>query len=362
MATDINPQNPTANHHVLGGDSIARYQEARTLSLLKPIEYPLIDCHVHAVNFLQDTPGFDRLIEYMDRANITKSVVFGLPVSKIWAEAEREAPEYYLDDDSPCYQYSFTDAIIAEEYKKLSPERQERIWPLMCGFNPVDKHAIKHIERMYKLYPGVFRGIGETFFRHDDLTLLTYGETPRMNHAGVEPILEFISEYDLPFLVHNNISSTWTGDHPRYLYETEVMLRQYPKAKVVLCHCGASRRVSVPFYHHMVERLLENHEALHVDFSWIMFDEIICRDGHVQDEWYEFTEKFSNRILLGSDVIGNFHRIGIINARYGEFLSHLSPEARDNLCQNNANRLFGDSKNRVETNQKRTYPKLSELV
>lgn len=38
--------------------------------------YPMIDAHVHVVNFLQETKGFSNLIAHMDRANIQKAVVF----------------------------------------------------------------------------------------------------------------------------------------------------------------------------------------------------------------------------------------------------------------------------------------------
>jgi hypothetical protein len=32
-----------------------------------------------------------------------------MPVTKLWSENEAESPHYYLDDDSPCYYYAFTD-------------------------------------------------------------------------------------------------------------------------------------------------------------------------------------------------------------------------------------------------------------
>lgn len=291
------------------------------LQALEPLTYPLVDCHVHAVNFIQETQGFDRLISTMDQANITKAVVFGLPVTKMWHSAEREAPEYYLDDDAPCYYYSLTDAIIAREYQKLPQESQDRIYPLVCGFNPTDKNAIKHVKRMFDLYPNVFCGIGEIFFRHDDLTLLTQGETPKINSPAMEPVIKLAIEYDFPILIHNNLSSTWTSNHPRYLYELEDTLRAYPKAKIVLCHCGASRQVSVPFYKSMLTRLLTEHEGLLIDFSWVMYDENICHNNIIDPEWFAFTEQFSDRILLGSDVIGNFHKIGVINSRFMPFLA-----------------------------------------
>lgn len=64
-----------------------------------------------------------------------------------------------MSDDSACYYYSFTDSIIAEEYKKLTKDEQKRFYPLVGGFNPTDKYAINHIKRVIDYYPGVFSGI-----------------------------------------------------------------------------------------------------------------------------------------------------------------------------------------------------------
>ena len=48
----------------------------KALEPLSGSRYPMIDTHVHVVNFLQETPGFSNLIAYMDRSNIQKAVVF----------------------------------------------------------------------------------------------------------------------------------------------------------------------------------------------------------------------------------------------------------------------------------------------
>jgi hypothetical protein len=53
----------------------------------------------------------------------------------------------------------------------------------------------------------------------------------------------------------------------------------------------------------MIERLLNEYPALHIDYSWVIFDEIIMRNEESVNEWIELTEKFSNRILLGSDIL-----------------------------------------------------------
>lgn len=66
-------------------------------------KYKISDWHLHIVNFNQETEGLERLLEYMDKSNISKSVIFWLPVIKKWDNDERYQPEYYLEDDSPVY-------------------------------------------------------------------------------------------------------------------------------------------------------------------------------------------------------------------------------------------------------------------
>jgi hypothetical protein len=73
-----------------------------SLTPIKGSKYRLIDAHLHVVNFTQETPGAEALIEAMDQANVGRAVIFGLPVSKLWAGGEREAPDYYLANDAPC--------------------------------------------------------------------------------------------------------------------------------------------------------------------------------------------------------------------------------------------------------------------
>ena len=37
----------------------------------------------------------------------------------------------------------------------------------------MDIDCVEHIIQTYKTFPGVFYGIGEVFYRHDDLTHMT---------------------------------------------------------------------------------------------------------------------------------------------------------------------------------------------
>lgn len=302
-------------------------------------KYTTIDAHLHAVDFLQESDGLSVLLEQMDKANVEKAVIFGLPITKEWSEWEPEGPNYYLSDNARCYYYALTDTLVAERYLALSEAEQKRLIPLMCGFNPVDKYAIKHVQRTLKLYPGVFRGIGELLLRHDDLTNLLYGQPPRANHPALEAVYKFAGERELPVLLHQDITAIGRKT-PLYQGELAFALECFPKTTFVWAHCGFSRRVQLPKHAHYVEALLERFENLYVDYSWLVFDTLICPDGKPDATWLEVTERFSERICLGSDIFGRFSTLAQTMERYTTFLDALSEKTRYDLAQQTAARLY----------------------
>lgn len=334
----------------------------KSLEKIKWPKYKIIDSHIHILDFTQKTEWLDTLLYYMDKSNIKKAVIFWMSVIKTWAENEREWPDYYLDDDNPCYYYTSTDHILASEYKKLKQKDRERFFPICCWFNPMDINAIDHIKRIFLDNPWVFYGIWEIFYRHDDLTFLTHWEPPRMNTIASEKILEFATKYDLPVMIHNNIASPWITDYPKYLHEMEVMLRKFPKAKVILAHCWASRRINAPYYVKMIDRLLTKYEWLYVDYSWVVFEEIIAHSSNSMIEWVELTEKFNSRVMIWSDILWKwFHKVWYINNKYNTFLDMLSEKTRNNVCINNALEVYSKSKNNVELDKKRVYPSINDI-
>jgi predicted TIM-barrel fold metal-dependent hydrolase len=183
-----------------------------------------------------------------------------------------------------------------------------------------------------------------------------------MNTLATKKLFEFITKYDLPLCIHNNITAPWVSDYPKFLHEMESIIREFPKARVILAHCWASRRLRAPYYTKMISRLLREYPWLYVDFSWVVFDEIISVSESSMHNWAEMTENFSDRIMIGSDVLWDaFEQIGVINARYNDFLDILTPETRQKVCVDNAISIYSHSKNKVEKNKARIYPTLEYL-
>lgn len=331
------------------------------------ISVPAIDSHMHFVNFVQKTDGMKKLLRAMDFANIEKTVLFGLPIIKKWNATEEDAPEYYLDDDSICYYYSRTDEIVAEAYLDLPKEKQKRIAPLLCGFNPTDKFSVEYVEDMLDKYP-FWAGIGELFLRHDELTNLTHGEVARLNHPAMYPIYELAAKRKLPIMIHQNSSSVG-NDNYKYLHELEKVLEMFPDTVFVWAHVGISRRIYGENYHRMIDDILEKHSNLYVDISWIAYERMLedsfepepmtgffskvrkgfmkvfdySDDVHVtatEDSWLGVIKKHINQVMLGSDLLGTFDGLRKTMARYNRLLSHLTPEEQQKIAFGNADRLW----------------------
>ena len=103
----------------------------------------------------------------------------------------------------------------------------------MCGFNPVDKYAVKCVQRILKLYPSVFRGIGELLLRHDDLTNLLYGQPPRADHSVLEAVYQLAGERGLPVLLHQDITGVGR-DTPVYQDELARVLERFPETTLCM--------------------------------------------------------------------------------------------------------------------------------
>ncbi|MCU1734790.1 MULTISPECIES: amidohydrolase family protein [unclassified Pseudomonas] len=294
-------------------------------------EYHYSDAHLHYVDFFQESEGMPALLEAMDKARIDQAMISGIPVAKKWHEDEPKRPRYYAGDDADAYWYSATDIYVAAALLKLSPEQRKRFHPFLSGFNPVDKNAVAHIERMLELHPGLWQGIGEVFTRHDDLTALTSGDTPRANNEAMTRIYHLAAEQDMPVLLHSNITSK-RERNPLYLAEIEEPLRNHPHTRFIWAHAGSSLEIHrhqtrMDFLLPTLERLLETYPNLYVDLSWsVLQPYLLDEQGTPDRQWLALVERFPERFMLGSDVVGRFGSQGEQLHGFDPFLDAL-PEA-----------------------------------
>lgn len=312
-------------------------------TLAQSREYAYSDAHLHYVDFFQESAGMPALLAAMAKNRIEHVMISGIPVAKKWHEDEPKRPRYYAGDDADAYWYSATDVWVADAVKQLSAKQREHFHPFLSGFNPNDKNSAAHIQRMLDLNPGLWQGIGEVFTRHDDLTALISGDTPRANNEALMRIYTLAAQHDLPVLVHSNITSK-REKNPLYLAEIEQPLGQHPRTRFIWAHAGTSAEIhrhqtQMDFLLPTLTRLLATYPNLYVDLSWsTLTPYLLDEQGRARPEWVALVERFPERFMLGSDVVGRFDKLGQELHSFDPFLDALPVEvahkvAKDNFLQ-----------------------------
>ena len=311
-----------------------------TVATAQAREYRYSDAHLHFVDFFQESDGIAKLIEAMDAGHIDHVMISGIPVAKKWHENEPKRPRYYAGDDAPVYWYSATDVIVAAAMEELDEQQRKRFHPFLSGFNPNDKNAAAHIRRMFELNPGLWQGIGEVFTRHDDITALTEGDTPRANNEALTKVYHLAAEFDLPVMLHSNITSK-RERNPLYLAELEEPLRNHPHTRFIWAHAGTSMELhrhqeKLDFLLPTVTRLLEDYPNLYIDLSWTMLQPyLLDASGKPRKAWLELVEHHPTRFMLGSDVVGRFDNLAEGMQAFDPFLDALPEDVARRVAKDN---------------------------
>ena len=299
-------------------------------------KYTIIDSHLHYVDFLQETDGFEKLVQKMDETNVPYAVIFGMGMAKQWDEHAPSAPIYYLSNDSRCYYFTGTDYIMMQDYLAQPQEIQDRFFPFICGINPNDLYAANHLRRELETWGDAIYGIGEVMSRHDDLTALTYGEPPRADHPAYLKIYDLAAEYDLPVLIHHNIGPAYLDD-PLYLQEMKNALAYNRDTVIIWAHTGISRRVVQSNHIQVVDEMLRDNPNLYYDISWVIYDDYIYQgdDEALLAEWADLLMKYPDRFMIGSDKVGHWDGYEKEIWKYYPLVDLLDEETRLMVTQTN---------------------------
>jgi hypothetical protein len=308
----------------------------------------LVDCELHYLDFNQSGDGMEKLFIEMDRVGIESIWLMGIPLQKVWDEHNPVRPAAYEADAGPVYYYSATDVILARDILALPPERRNRIRPFICGFNPTDRNAIKHVKLMLRLYPGLWSGIGEILTRHDVLSHLTYGESARADHPALDPIYELAAKENLPVLLHSNITST---REPGFIYlnEVENALKKHPRTKIIWAHGGTS--ANIERHQHLIGldkiigRMLDEYANLSIMLSWSLTSSYILDHQRKPDPaWITLLTHHPDRFLVGSDVVGNFTKLEGAFREELTLLKYLPPTIAAQIGHGNAEKMMTSKK------------------
>jgi hypothetical protein len=314
----------------------------------------ITDCHVHLLDFLQNgdfyingqfvrggtahqpvrpSQRIEALLKMMDYAHVSEALVMGMPFVKKFSANDPTRGRYYLDNDSPVTLARETDYTIGEailDYRRLpnSAVQLRRLHPFICGFDSTDLGAVDRITKTIKLYPGVFKGIGEVMSRHDDLTNLTTADRPSADHPALRRIYDFAGIHGMPVSIHHNIapiSPSGAFNKPAYLKELLTCFQEHPGTKFIWCHAGVSRRIVVKDLPGILDGVLASHKShVYIDLSWVVLDDYILKD---LASWAELIKKYPDNFMIGSDNVGSLRAYVSTIRAYDRLLGALGDEA-----------------------------------
>lgn len=322
--------------------------------------YLFHDSHFHLTNYVQEGTDIKKFLEIMgDKAG--RVALFGIPLQQVWdyGNSADFAPTYYLQSDAPLYYYSFTDAWIAMAYRSLTKEQQQRIDPMITGFNPADMYATAHIKRVLKTFPGVFSGIGEFSIHKEFVSSKIAGGPASLVNPALDSIFEFAAEAGLLCVFHNDIDMPFAkkGSTPVYLAQAMDLFRRHPNTTLIWAHVGVGRVVQ-PVQGHMnyIEAMLNDSAFNHVyfDISWDETAKYIIASQETVKRVADVINRYPDRFLFGTDEVAPADQqkyLKVYNL-YAPLYEQLSPEAKDKLLKGNYERLFNAARTRVRAWEK----------
>ena len=328
--------------------------------------YLFDDAHFHLTNYVQKGLTAKQYVAMMGNV-VKRSTMFGIPLQQTWSYANSGdfAPTYYLQTDAPLYYYSFTDAIIAHEYLSLPPADRARLDPMITGFNPADMYAVDHIERVLKMYPGVFSGIGEFSVHKEFVSSKVAGEVATLPNPALDRILDFAGDVGLAVIFHNDIDMPFTKGTTLPIYYTQMLdvLGRHPKTTVIWAHTGLGRVVRPtgaatveagersPTHLELIDRILSDPKFSNVyfDISWDELAKYATANPDIVGRTAALFDKYPARFLFGTDNVAP----ASIDANLRVFhlwdpvFARVRPDTKQAILFGNYERIFDGARVRV---------------
>jgi hypothetical protein len=302
---------------------------------------------------------------------VGRSTLFGIPLQQQWSYANSGefAPTYYLQSDAPLYYYSFTDAVFASLYNKLSKADQARFDPMITGFNPADMYGADHIRRVLQTFPGVFSGIGEFSIHKEFVSSKVSGETASLTNPALDRVLDFAAEAGLVVILHSDIDMPFakTDAEPVYLTQMKSLLKRHSRTSIIWAHTGLGRVVHPalvsdtaaersPRHVEILEAMLTDPGLAHVNFdiSWDEVAKYAVATPETAARVAALLNKYPDRFLFGTDTVapsGPAPYYAVFDM-WAPVFRQLTPEASFKVRKGNYTRIFDEGRRRVRAWEK----------
>jgi predicted TIM-barrel fold metal-dependent hydrolase len=241
-------------------------------------------------------------------------------------------------------------------YKSLSKEEQQRLDPMITGFNPTDMYGADHIRRVLLTFPGVFSGIGEFSIHKEFVSAKIAGPVASLQNPALDKILDFAAESGLVALIHNDIDTPFAkeGTPPAYAGQIRSLFKRHPKTTIIWAHIGVGRIVRPAKEQGVIiEDMLKDPEFSHVNFdiSWNEVAKYVVASPASTQAVADVINRYPDRFLFGSDEVAPSDQEKYLRVyqQYAPLWRLLSKYASEKVRKGNYERIFDEARKKVRS-------------
>lgn len=162
------------------------------------------------------------------------------------------------------------------------------------------------IRQLDQSYPNLFKWMGEVNLVKQALFKNQHKATPIEKIAQWRDFMTILYKRNIPISIHSDLGNDETPT--KYLFLMEAVLKQYPDNKIVWVHMGLSRElITMDSAEHIaiMKSKLEAHPNLMLDIAWRILDEYYFTEPKSRQQYVDFFNQYSSRILPGSDFVAS---------------------------------------------------------
>ena len=267
----------------------------------------IVDAHMHPRPFGGEAVPFAEMNSYFKDTGVKFATYFGIGQA---LEIDSTCT-YYLDcpgtEALPSIKNDFVNAIQYDDFRDTHEEKNVDIVLSMTFPDLAHPKDIVSMIHLYdKEFPGMFKWAGELNVIKQ--ALLKNGHEPATlaNINKWSDFMTILRERNIPVTLHSDLGND--KEPTKYLYLMEHVLKQYPKNKIVWAHMGLSRELATmdPATHiKIMASALDKNSNLLLDTSWRVLYDTYFNKPEVEDLYIEFFNKYSDRILNGTDFVAS---------------------------------------------------------
>ena len=261
----------------------------------------IADTHVHFRPFGGEAISFKELTEYFRKTGVLFVNAYGigqtLPVHSHCS--------YYLDcPGEPVVPGIKNDFVNAANYIEFKPKGIHLTLSMTFPDLSQPDDIVKLIALYDKEYPKVFKWMGEVNLNKQALLKNHHQPATEKHIENWKDFMQILRERDIPITIHSDLGDS--SEPTKFLHLMEYVLKLYLENKIIWAHMGLSKELKAmdaKTHIQIMSSFLDRHSNLMLDISWR-----ILEDNHFskkRDLYISFLNKYSNRILPGTDFVAS---------------------------------------------------------